>query len=169
MVYGENRLTIPRVQVGRMIGLLEILQDFKGKVDLAKVAEELRLELDDILPAVDAAKLLRLLQVDKGDLILTDDGKMLLSNNASGRKRMLNKTLASLGEFKGIIDFIKSNHGGEITKDDLIGFLKENMPDVDAEQTFSWIVEWGRYSLLLRYDSGNEKIKITQKSSGSKE
>jgi hypothetical protein len=169
LFYGEVRLTIPRVQVGRVIGLLEVLEDFKGKVDLAKVAEQLRLELDDILPAVDAAKLLRLLQVDRGDLILTEDGKMLLSNNASGRKKMLNKTLASLGEFKGITDFIKNSHGGEITKDDLMGFIKENMPDVDAEQTFSWIVEWGRYSLLLRYDSGSEKIKITQKSAGSKE
>ncbi|NHI03029.1 hypothetical protein DYY67_0150 [Candidatus Nitrosotalea sp. TS] len=169
MFYGEVRLTIPRVQVGRMIGLLEILQDFKGKVDLAKVAEELRFELDDILPAVDAAKLLRLLQVDTGDLILTEDGKILLSKNASGRKKILNKILASLGEFKGITDFIKNDHGGEITKDELVEFIKENMPDVDAEQTFSWIVEWGRYSLLLRYDSGSEKIKITEKTSGSKE
>ncbi len=162
-------MTIPRVQVGRVIGLLEVLQDFEGKVDLAKVADELRLELDDILPAVDAAKLLRLLQVNTGDLILTEDGKMLLSKNASGRKRMLNNTLASLGEFKGVIDFIKSDHNGEVTKDELVRFLKENMPDVDSEQTFSWIVEWGRYSLLLRYDSGSEKIKITHKGAGLKE
>ncbi len=156
-------MTIPRVQIGSMIGLLEVLQDFKGKVDLAKVAEELRLELDDILPAVDAAKLLRLLQVEKGDLILTEDGKTLLSKNASGRKKMLNKTLSSSGEFKAIIDFIKNAHG-EVTKDKVVDFLKENMPDVDAERTFSWIVEWGRYSLLLRYDSGNGKVKaVVQK------
>ncbi len=162
-------MTIPRVQVGRMIGLLEVLQDFNGKVDLAKVADELRLELDDILPAVDAAKLLRLLQVDSGDLILTEDGKLLLSKNVSGRKRTLNKIFSDLGEFKGIIEFIKNDHGGKVTKDDLIRFLKKKMPDVDAEQTFYWIVEWGRYSLLLRYDSGSGKIMITQKSTSSKE
>jgi NitT/TauT family transport system ATP-binding protein len=155
-------MTIPRVQVGNMIGLLEVLQDFKGKVDLAKVSEQLRLELDDILPAVDAAKLLRLLQVNSGDLILTEEGKLLLSKNVSGRKRMLNKTIANLGEFKGIIDFIKSDHGGEVTKEELIDFLKENMPDVDAEETFLWIIEWGRYALLLRYDSSSEKIKISK-------
>jgi NitT/TauT family transport system ATP-binding protein len=151
-----------------MIGLLEVLQDFKGKVDLAKVSEQLRLELDDILPAVDAARLLRLLQVNVGDLILTEEGKSLLSKNVSGRKRMLNKTISNLGEFKGIIDFIRRDHGGEVTKEELINFLKENMPDVDAEETFLWIVEWGRYSLLLRYDSGSEKIRVS-KSTVSKE
>lgn len=156
-------MTIPRAQVGRVIGLLEILQDFNGKVDLAKVADELMLELDDILPAVDAAKLLRLLKVDSGDLIITDEGKTLLSKNASGRKRLLNKSIGNLGEFKGILEFIKGHNGGEVTKDDLIDFLKENMPDVDADKTFLWIIEWGRYSLILRYDSGSNRIKITQK------
>ncbi len=158
-------MTLPRVQVGRVIGLLEVLQDFKGTVDLAKVAEQLRLELDDLLPAVDAAKLLQLIKVNSGDLILTNEGKLLLSKNVSGRKKILNKTVANLGEFKAIMDFIRNQHNGEIAKSDLIEFLKENMPDVDAEQTFFWIVDWGRYSLLLRYDSRNEKINIKPKSS----
>jgi len=155
-------VTIPQAQVGNVIGLLEVLQDFKGKVDLAKVADELMLELDDILPAVESAKLLHLLQVDSGDLILTEDGKALLAKNASGRKRMLNKTLAGSGEFKAILDFIRNDHGGEVSKDEMKDFLRENMPDLDAEQTFLWIVEWGRYSLLLRYDTDNGKIKLSK-------
>lgn len=162
-------MTIPRVQVGMMIGLLEVLEDFKGSVDVAKVADELRLELDDLLPAVDAAKLLHLLKVVSGDLILTDEGKLLLSKNVSGRKKLLNKAIANLGEFKGIIDFIRNHHNGKITKSDLISFLEKKMPDVDAEETFSWIVEWGRYSLVLRYDSESQKINVIQKSPGLKE
>lgn len=155
-------MTIPRAQIGTVIGLLEILHDFQGKVDLAKVSDELRLELDDILPAVDAAKLLKLIQVNSGDLILTDEGKSLLTKNISGRKKMLNNVVSSLGEIKGIMDFIKKEHGNEVTKEELISFIQQEMPDVDAEQTFSWIVDWGRYSLLLRYDSNNQKIKLTK-------
>ncbi len=155
-------MTIPRVQVGNMIGLLEVLQDYKGKVDLAMVSDRLRLELDDILPAVEAAKLLRLLQVQSGDLIITEEGIALLANNVSARKKTLNKIISNLGEYKGIIDFIKKEHKGEISKSELMDFLKENMPDVDPEETFSWIIEWGRYALLLRYDSDSKKIKITK-------
>ncbi len=155
-------MTIPRAQVGTVMGLLEILHDFQGKVDLAKVADELRLELDDILPAVDAAKLLKLIQVNSGDLILTSEGTALLSKNISGRKKELNNMVSNLGEIKGIINFIRKEHGNEVTKEDLLHFIRQEMPDVDAEQTFSWIVDWGRYSLLLRYDSNSQKIKLTK-------
>jgi NitT/TauT family transport system ATP-binding protein len=144
------------------MGLLEVLHDFQGKVDLAKVSEELRLELDDILPAVDAAKLLKFIQVNAGDLILTDEGRSLLSKNISSRKKVLNSAVSSLGEIKGIIDFIKKEHGSEVTKEELLSFIRQEMPDVDAGQTFSWIVDWGRYSLLLRYDSNSQKIKLTK-------
>ncbi len=155
-------MTIPRAQIGTVMGLLEVLHDFKGKVDLAKISEELRLELDDILPAVEAAKLLKLIQVSSGDLILTNEGTALLSKNISGRKKELNKMVSNLGEIKGIIDFIKKEHGNEVAKEDLLSFIRQEMPDVDAEQTFSWIVDWGRYSLLLRYDSNNQKIKLAK-------
>lgn len=153
-------MTIPRAQVGTVMGLLEILHDFQGKVDLAKVSDELRLELDDILPAVDAAKLLKLIQVNAGDLILTSEGTALLSKNISGRKKELYNMVSNLGEIKGILNFIRKEHGNTITKEDLLSFIKQEMPDVDAEQTFSWIVDWGRYALLLRYDDNTQKIKL---------
>ncbi|MFN3621995.1 MAG: AAA-associated domain-containing protein, partial [Nitrososphaerales archaeon] len=70
-----------------MIGLLEVLEDFRGRVDAAKVADDLMLELRDLLPAVDAAELLGFLKVDSGDLILTNEGKKFLSKGSSGRKK----------------------------------------------------------------------------------
>ncbi|MDE2590642.1 MAG: AAA-associated domain-containing protein [Patescibacteria group bacterium] len=155
-------MTIPRAQVSTVMGLLEILHDFQGKVDLAKVADELRLELDDILPAVNAAKLLKLIQVNSGDLIITNEGTALLSKSISGRKKELNNMVSNLGEIKGILGFIRKEHGNEVTKEELLSFIKQEMPDVDAEQTFSWIVDWGRYALLLRYDSNSQKIKLTK-------
>lgn len=155
-------MTIPRAQVGTVMGLLEVLRDFQGKVDLAKVADELRLELDDILPAVDAAKLLKLIQVNAGDLILTNEGTALLSKGISGRKRELFTMVSNLGEINGILSYIRKEHGNTVTKEELLSFIRQEMPDVDAEQTFSWIVDWGRYALLLRYDDNSQKIKLTK-------
>jgi len=146
-----------------MIGLLEVLEDFRGRVDAAKVADDLMLELRDLLPAVDAAELLGFLKVDSGDLILTEEGKKFLSKGSSGRKKLLSHLVADLGVFKAVIDYVKS-HNGEVTKDDLLNFLRVEMPDVDVESTFYWIVEWGRHSLLLRYDSSTGKIKIQKRS-----
>lgn len=159
---GDNIMgsSLPKVHARQMIGLLEVLEDFKDKADVAKVADDLMLELDDLLPAVEAAELLGFLRVDAGDLILTDEGKHFLSKGSSGRKKILNKIVANLGVFKAIIKFIKSHDDGEVAKEELLDFLRGEMPDVDAESIFHWIVEWGRYSLILRYDSNSGKIRL---------
>jgi NitT/TauT family transport system ATP-binding protein len=74
-----------------MIGLLEVLEDFKGRVDVAKVADDLILELDDLLPVVDAAELLSFIKVDSGDLILTETGREFLLKGPKARKKLLKK------------------------------------------------------------------------------
>jgi NitT/TauT family transport system ATP-binding protein len=142
-----------------MIGLLEVLEDFKGRVDVAKIADDLILELDDLLPAVDAAELLGLIKVVTGDLILTDAGREFLSKGQKARKKLLNKYLANLESFKKIIGFIRNQENGEASKEELIDSLKGEVTDFDAESDFSWIIEWGRHSLLLKYDSDDDKIR----------
>jgi NitT/TauT family transport system ATP-binding protein len=151
-------LALPRAHVGQMIGLLEVLEDFKGRVDVAKVADDLILELDDLLPAVDAAELLSFVKVDSGDLILTESGREFLSKGPKARKKMLNKYLANLESFKKILNFIKNQENYEVSKEELLDSIKGEVADFDAESDFSWIIEWGRHSLLLKYDSDNDKI-----------
>ncbi len=141
-----------------MIGLLEVLDTFRGRADAAKIASELMLELDDLLPCIDAAETLGFLKVESGDLMFTDEGKRFLSKGSVGRKKLLNKALLNLEFFKAIIDFIKRNQHHRVTKQELLDFLRTATPDIDIERDFHWIVEWGRYALLFRYDSTTEKI-----------
>ncbi|MEM3427934.1 MAG: AAA-associated domain-containing protein [Nitrososphaerales archaeon] len=148
--------------MGQVIGLLEVLEDFGGRVDVAKVADDLMLNLDELLPVVEAAELLGFLKVDSGDIILTDEGKKFLAEGSSGRKKMLNQLVANLGTYKAVLHYI-SSHNGEVSKDDLLNFLRTKISDEDAETTYNWLVEWGRHSLLLRYDSNAGKIKIQKR------
>jgi len=50
---------IPHARRGAIAGLLELLNDRGGRDDLYRIAEELRMEVDDSLPIVEAATLLR--------------------------------------------------------------------------------------------------------------
>jgi NitT/TauT family transport system ATP-binding protein len=152
-------LALPRAHIGQMIGLLEVLEDFKGRVDVAKVADDLILELDDLLPAVDAAELLSYIKVDSGDLILTETGREFLSKGPKARKKLLNKNISNLESFKKIINFIRNQENCEVSKEELLDSLKGEVTDFDAESDFSWIIEWGRHSLLLKYDSDNDTIR----------
>jgi NitT/TauT family transport system ATP-binding protein len=150
---------IPRAHLSVVAGLLEILEDYEGKVDAAKIADELILELDDILPAIEAAEMLGFIKVDAGDLILTDKGREYLAGNSMQRKKTLNQALSKIDLFKWIIEQLKSR-GNEMSKEELIRLLEEEMPDVDAAKMVKWIIEWGRHALILRYDSNSETIKL---------
>lgn len=150
---------IPRAHLSVVAGLLEILEDYEGKVDAAKIADELMLELDDILPAIEAAEMLGFIKVDSGDLILTEKGREYLAGNSTQRKKILNQTLSNTTLFKWIIEQLK-RRGNEMRKEELITLLEEEMPDVDAAKMVKWIIEWGRHALILRYDSNSQIIRL---------
>ncbi len=150
---------IPRTHLSVVAGLLEILEDYQGKVDAAKIADELMLELDDILPAIEAAEMLGFIEVDSGDLILTEKGREYLAGNSIQRKKILNQTLSRTSLFKWLIEQLRSR-GNEMSKEELITLLEEEMPDVDAAKMVKWIIEWGRQALILRYDSNSQTIKL---------
>ncbi len=52
---------IPHARRGAIAGLLELLNDHGGRDDLYRIAEELRMEVDDSLPIVEAATLLKVM------------------------------------------------------------------------------------------------------------
>src|SRR6195256_2941314 len=57
----QKIIMLPHTRPGGMAGLLEILVDLGGRVDLHRLADELSLEVDALLPTVDTAILLGLL------------------------------------------------------------------------------------------------------------
>ena len=66
---------LPHSRPGAIGGLLELLNDRGGKEDLYRVAEDLLLEVDDLLPIVEAAVLLGFAKSPRGDIELTPQGK----------------------------------------------------------------------------------------------
>ena len=65
---------LPHTRPGGMAGLLEILVDQGGRADLHILADELSLEVDALLPTVDTAVLLGMLNLEEGDAIITPGG-----------------------------------------------------------------------------------------------
>ena len=60
----DKNIILPKVEVGRTIGFLEILDDYGNKVDIAKIAADLLLDLDDVLPVVDTAEMFNFIKVE---------------------------------------------------------------------------------------------------------
>src|SRR5208283_1210849 len=66
---------LPHARLGGMAGFLELLNDHAGREDLYHIAEELRMEVDDLLPILDATTMLGFAKSDKGDVEITLEGK----------------------------------------------------------------------------------------------
>src|SRR5258707_4403589 len=85
-------IMLPHTRPGGMAGLLEILVDQGGRSDLRRLAEELSLEVDALLPTVDTAVLLGLLRVEEGHAIVTPEGQEFARGDIQTRKKIFRKT-----------------------------------------------------------------------------
>lgn len=134
-----------------MQGLLVLLDEHKGTEDIALLADDLDLEIDEILPSIDYAEALGLVKVVDGRATLTDIGRRLLSASIRERKTILRDQLKKTTLFKTILRAIESAPGGRLTEDHLQRLLDFTTAPSDAYVLN--IINWGRYAELFRYDS----------------
>jgi len=149
---------IPKVCYGQLVGLLEILDDLDGKADLARIARDILLELDDLLPAVEAGELLGFLTVDSGDVSLTNEGKKFVHASIRRRKEIIRAALLNLDLFKRVVAFIEKTPERVVERQALQNFLEQICVGLPPEATLRWVIEWGRHGLILRYDSEQELV-----------
>src|ERR1700736_2961371 len=81
-------IMLPHTRPGGMAGLLEILVDQGGRADLHRLAYDLSLEVDALLPTVDTAVLLGFLRVEEGDAVITPEGEEFAKADIQTRKKL---------------------------------------------------------------------------------
>lgn len=132
------------------MGLLVLLNDHKGSEDLARLADDLDLEIDEILPASDYAEALGLLKVEEGRVTLTDVGKKLLAGSIRERKTILRDQLKRTTLFKALLRALE-NAPQRSLSDEQVNRLIE-FTTAPADELVQNIINWGRYAELFRYD-----------------
>jgi NitT/TauT family transport system ATP-binding protein len=158
-------LDIPKVNFTRLFGFIDILNHMGGKSDVAAISSKEELELDDILPILEAGKMLGLIEVKSGDVSITEKGYSLLAGTPSQQKIILKEAIMKLRPFQKLIDLIKQSKSGYITKQDLLQYpsAASNADDdyyYDFANNFDWIIGWGRVALLIDYSANNESIRL---------
>ena len=151
---------LPHSRPGGIAGLLELLTDRGGEEDLYHVADELSLEVDDLLPIVEGATLLGFVTAHEGDVRMTERGKAfadadiptrraLFREAALGHVPILQKMRAALGR--------KSDHTMplEFFRD----LLDEHFSEDESNRQVETALHWGRYAELFTYDSENDVIR----------
>ncbi len=152
---------LPHARPGSIAGLLELLADRDGKEDLYRIADDLRMEVDDLLPIVDASTLLGFGVADKGDVEMTPQGKEFAEADIGRRKHLFQEAaLAHVGLLQQMKSALEAKKDHTMPAEFFRDILDEHFSDAEVDRQIDTALNWGRYGDILRYDSESDKLML---------
>jgi NitT/TauT family transport system ATP-binding protein len=150
--------SLPPVRIGSIAGLLELLEDRKDK-DLYRLGQELLLEVDDILPIVDAAKLMDFIELRDGDIFLKPIAHQFIQGSIDERKQIVkHQLLSNLRLVQQIYNLCRSKHNYRIPEELVLDILENHFRSEEAARQLNTAIDWGRYAELYSYDEPSGEI-----------
>jgi NitT/TauT family transport system ATP-binding protein len=150
----------PKSSPSQVMGLLVLLSTHKGAEDVALLADDLDLEIDEILPSLDFAKALGFLSVADGRATLTALGKKMLAVNIRERKAILRDQLRTTTLFKTLIGMLERAPDHKLTEEEMVRLIA--FTTAPADEAVQNIINWGRFAGLFRYDSESRILTATR-------
>jgi NitT/TauT family transport system ATP-binding protein len=152
--------TYPKCTATEMLGLLVLLKDHHGEEDLARLGDDLDLEIDEILPATDFAEALELVKVTNGRLKFTEVGLKLANATIRERKSILRDQLLKTTLYKTLVRALEASPEMKLTDDEvnrLIAFVA-----APSDEAVMNIINWGRFTELFRYDTEQRTLTLVR-------
>ena len=154
---------LPHARPGSIAGMLELLVDHGGEEDLYHVAEILSLEVDDLLPIIEAATLLGFGNAQEGDVRITPEGKAFARADIALRRKLFREAALThvplLQQMKSAL-VSKSDHSMPLEFfRDLLG---ERFSEDEAQRQIETALHWGRYAGIFAYDSENDRLLLEE-------
>ena len=145
--------SLPYVSISEIIGLLEILDDQKGTVDVFELATRIGKDFGSTIAVVKSAELLDFVDTPKQIVVLTDTGKKFVAASINERKTLLKQQMLALRLFDLVANMLQRSDGLTISEDVVVEQLAILFPTEDPEKLFETLVGWGRYGELFGYSS----------------
>jgi NitT/TauT family transport system ATP-binding protein len=156
-------IMLPHTRPGGMAGLLEILTDQGGRADLHRLADELSLEVDALLPTVDTAVLLGLLRVEEGDAVITPEGQAFAQADIQARKAIFRKAaMANVPLLRQMEQALKAKADRTLSDEFFRDLLDEHFSEEEARRQLETAIQWGRYAEIFDYDAASGKLTLTE-------
>jgi NitT/TauT family transport system ATP-binding protein len=156
---------LPHARPGGIAGLLELLNDRGGKEDLYHVADEIQMEVDDLLPIVEAAVMLGFAKSDKGDVEITPEGKSFAEADISTRKNLFREAvLAHVSLLKQMHNVLQSKSDRAMPLEFFRDILDEHFARDETQRQIETALDWGRYADIFEYDSESDRLSQHQPS-----
>jgi NitT/TauT family transport system ATP-binding protein len=156
-------IMLPHTRPGGMAGLLEILADQGGRVDLHHLADELSLEVDALLPTVDTAVLLGFMRIEEGEAIITPRGEEFAKANIQTRKTIFRKeAIANVPLIRQMEQALKTKADRTLPDEFFRDLIDEHFSEDESRRQLETAIQWGRYAEIFDYDAATGKLTLTE-------
>ena len=142
---------LPCVNVGAVFGLVEMLSDRGGKMDVFALDQLTDYDFGQTLAVVKAGEMLEFLDTPKNNVVVTELGHRFLDLDINERKKVLNAQLRKLGTFRYVIHILEEAKNHAMAEDIVMEELAMRLPTQDTEAMFKTIIGWGRFAELFGY------------------
>ena len=136
---------------------MEKLSDEGGRADLYRIGGELSLELDDLLPIVEAGDLLGFLSVQEGDLLLALLGQTYAEASILARKEMLAGRVLRMPVIAWIYESLRRDDNHRLAWEYFLDKLQADFGN-RAEDQLDIAISWGRHAELFAYDDDTGEL-----------
>jgi NitT/TauT family transport system ATP-binding protein len=154
---------LPHARVGGIAGLLELLHDRGGREDLYKLSEELVMDVEDLLPIVEASVLLGLVTLNEGEVAITPQGVRFADADIQARKVIFREAvIKNVMVLQQIENVLKAKADHTIPAEFFHDILDEHFSQDEVERQFDTAMNWGRYAEIFDYDSETERFVLAE-------
>ncbi len=154
---------LPHARPGGIAGLLEILIDRGGKDDLYGLADELGMEVSDLLPIIEACAMLDFIRVQEGDVEITPIGKAFAEADILTRKKLFkDAALQHVTLLRQIANSLRTKADRTLPDDFFSDILDEHFSSDEAERQLQTAIHWGRYAEIFDYDAKSGRLHLTE-------
>src|SRR5262249_8640383 len=152
---------LPHARRGAIAGLLELVNDRSGKDDLYHLAEELRMDVDDLLPIIESATLLSFAKSARGDVEITAAGKAFAEADIHDRKRQFHETaLRKVMLLQQMYSALASKSDHTMPLEFFRDVLREHFSEKEVERQIETALNWGRYGDILVYYQKSDRLAL---------
>ena len=154
---------LPNATVGGLAGLVEIVFAHNGQTDLPDLAAELLFEVDDLLPLVDAAVMLGMLEIEGAQAFLTDIGREWYTDDIHTSKQLFAQLVLERAPLvRTIVKALENSNDGALREDFFRDLLRRGFSDEDTEKQLDLAIDWGRYGELFDYDADTGELILSE-------
>ncbi|MFZ0956241.1 MAG: nitrate/sulfonate/bicarbonate ABC transporter ATP-binding protein [Candidatus Sulfotelmatobacter sp.] len=157
---------LPHARVGGIAGLIELLRDRGGREDLFRLAEELVMDVEDLLPILEACVLLGFARLKEGDVRLSKAGEAFADADIQTRKVLFREAaLEHVTILKQIDSILKRKNDHAMADEFFNDILDEHFAEEEVQRQFETATNWGRYAEIFDYDRETGRLTQTEPTS----